>query len=185
MGNRTMVCEIFIYRGKRKMKFKLFLKKYCIALSSFVCFCVSYYFVSTDINVQKIWQSNNEGLKLIKLAEEGDVDAQFDLSYAYYNGEGVVQNAKESLFWMLKVAEQGDPKAQFITGLIYAGIEHDYKEAVKWYTIAELNNYNFKADGTNAKLVMIKLAKGHLSSEEIRGAREMAIEWGEGHEEKI
>jgi len=115
-------------------------------------------------------------------SEQGDVGAQFDLSLAYSYGRGVDEDDKESLFWMRKVAEQGDPEAQFVTRLMYAYFEHDYKEAVKWYTIAELNNYNFRFDGINSRLVAIKLAKGHLSSAEIREARQLAVEWAENQQ---
>ena len=163
------------------MKIKSFLNKYYVALSFVICFCATYYFLSPDINIKERWEYHNEAIKLIKLAEQGDVDAQFDLSFAYSYGRGVDPNDKESLFWMLKVAEQGDPQAQFLTGLMYAHFEHNYKEAVKWYTVADLNDYDFRSSGTNRELNIVKMTKGHLSAEEITKAQKLAGEWMEKH----
>jgi len=69
-------------------------------------------------------------------AEQGDSDAQYNLGYMYYNGEGVVQDYKEAVKWYRKAAEQGDSDAQLGLGNKYyngQGVRKDYKEAVKWY----------------------------------------------------
>jgi TPR repeat protein len=57
--------------------------------------------------------------ELIKKAEAGDAEAQFQLGYCYYNGEGVAQNYKEALAWMTKSAEQGFAKSQLAVAYRY------------------------------------------------------------------
>lgn len=48
------------------------------------------------------------------LAEQGDVDAQFNLALYYQYGRGVEQNSKKAVEWFVKAAEQGADKAQFL-----------------------------------------------------------------------
>ena len=164
------------------MKIRSFFKENdYVVLSFLICFFGGYFLMSAKINAEESWERYNEGIKLVKLAEKGDASSLYELSYVYYNGEEVAQDKKKAHFWMQKVAEDGDPQAQFVTGLNYA-LEHDYKEAVKWYTIAELNNYDFRADGTNGNLNIIKLAKGHLSPAQIAEAQELAREWIDKHQ---
>ena len=55
---------------------------------------------------------------------------------AYYLGNGVPENYKESARWYRKAAEQGHAKAQNSLGFRYAhgrGVPEDYAEAVKWF----------------------------------------------------
>jgi hypothetical protein len=71
-----------------------------------------------------------------KDAEQGDVQAQFNLGRMYKEGRGVEQDYKEAVKWYSKAAEQGDAQAQNSLGLRYEkgqGVEQDYEEAVRWY----------------------------------------------------
>ena len=73
--------------------------------------------------------------ELIKLAESGDVEAQFNLGDMYLNGWGVSQNYTEAAKWYRKAAEQGFAGAQVNLGYMYnngQGVAQDYSEAVKW-----------------------------------------------------
>jgi len=73
---------------------------------------------------------------LKKLAEQGDVNAQYNLGVMYNNGTGVEQNFKEAVKWYRKAAEQGQVYAQSNLGVIYAkgqGVDQDFKEALKWW----------------------------------------------------
>ena len=72
-------------------------------------------------------------------AEQGDVDAQFDLGYMYANGEGVSENGTEAVRWYRMAAEQGDAAAQHNLGLMYdtgEGIPKNPAEAVRLYRMA-------------------------------------------------
>ena len=92
----------------------------------------------------------------------GDSDAQFKLGNMYYDGQGVVQDYKESVKWFTKAAEQGESAAQYNLGLMYTngeGVVQDYKESVKWYRLAaeqgdSLAQYNLGERFYNGKGVI-------------------------------
>ena len=97
--------------------------------------------------------------KLKPFAEKGHASAQDKLGEMYYDGQGVTQDYKEAIKWLLKsaeqknltaqrlirasyhklhkeVAEQGDSYAQRFLGDSYylgLGVTQDYAEAAKWY----------------------------------------------------
>jgi uncharacterized protein len=76
---------------------------------------------------------------ILKVAEQGNVDAQYKLGLMYGNGRGIPQDYKQAFFWFKKVAEQGYASAQFNLGIMYSkgqGVSQDYKQAVYWYTKA-------------------------------------------------
>ena len=90
--------------------------------------------------------------ELVKLAEEGNAEAQANLGVCYAQGEGVSINADESVKWLKMAAEQGEPKAQFYLSVAYnrgfakaqnqlggvyefglGGVPKDANEALNWY----------------------------------------------------
>lgn len=50
--------------------------------------------------------------ELIKKAEQGDAEVQFQLGLAYYNGDGINKNYSKAYYWFLKSVEQGNNDAQ-------------------------------------------------------------------------
>jgi TPR repeat protein len=48
---------------------------------------------------------------IMKAAEQGDADAQCDLGFAYYKGEGIPENKVEEAKWYRLAAEQGHADA--------------------------------------------------------------------------
>jgi len=71
-----------------------------------------------------------------KLAEQGNITAQFDLAIAYENGDGVEKDYIKAAYWYTKAAEQGDADAQFNLGSLYYsgnGVEKSYEKAVYWW----------------------------------------------------
>lgn len=80
--------------------------------------------------------SNDEFNELLRKAEQGDIDAQFNLGVCYENGYDVEQSYEQAVKWYTKAAEQGDAAAQFNLGLCYYngdGVEQSYEQAAKWY----------------------------------------------------
>ena len=75
----------------------------------------------------------------LKEAEQGNVNAQFELGRRYHVGEGVEENLEEAFKWYMKAAGQGNTDAQLAIGDIYfcgadtANIEVDIEEALRWY----------------------------------------------------
>src|ERR1041385_4389419 len=74
--------------------------------------------------------------ELVKRAESGDPQAQFELGRAYEDGKGVPQDDEQAVQWFRKSAEQGNAKAQTSLGVMYAqglGVNYDRAEAIRWY----------------------------------------------------
>jgi TPR repeat protein len=72
-------------------------------------------------------------------AEQGFLQAQFNLGACYDQGEGVKADKKEAVKWFRLAAEQGYANAQFNMGYSYAkgyGLKKDKVEAVKWLRLA-------------------------------------------------
>lgn len=72
----------------------------------------------------------------LRLAEQGDVDAQCEVGWMYAHGTGVCRNDREAVRWYGMAAEQGDADAQRNLGGMYAeglGVDRDDREAVYWY----------------------------------------------------
>ncbi|MBP1573101.1 MAG: sel1 repeat family protein, partial [Oscillospiraceae bacterium] len=59
---------------------------------------------------------NLEIKNLEAAAEQGDMEAQYNLGHMYYDGEGTEMNYEKALYWWEKAAEQGDADAQFNLG---------------------------------------------------------------------
>lgn len=69
---------------------------------------------------------------LTRQAENGDVQAQFDLAKEYYNQDSYIK----AFQWYEKVASQNYPSAQAILGAMYAegqGVPQDYAKSFEWY----------------------------------------------------
>jgi Sel1 repeat len=76
-------------------------------------------------------------------AEKGDANAQFNLSSAYFYGQGVPQNYNEAARWCRRAAEQGSAVAESHLGSLYLygnGVPQDYTEAARWYRKAAEQN---------------------------------------------
>lgn len=73
----------------------------------------------------------------LEKAQNGDVDAQFKIAWAYDQGEGVEQDYVEANKWWQKAAEQGDRVAAYNLALNLRnarGVEEsDYENAFKWF----------------------------------------------------
>ena len=52
-------------------------------------------------------------------AWQGDPEAQFDLGYAYFVGEGVPQDEAEAAWWVRLAADQGYAAAQYDLQVMY------------------------------------------------------------------
>jgi len=72
-----------------------------------------------------------ETMRYLNAANQGDVEAQFQIAKCYDKGIGIEENKEESSKWFLKAAENGNAEAQYITSEIYF-IKGDYKRAAGW-----------------------------------------------------
>lgn len=72
-------------------------------------------------------------------AEQGNIDAQYELGHMLAQGLGAAQDFEQAAHWYLQSAQQGNTKAQFNLGFLYAhgqGVKEDYINACKWYAIS-------------------------------------------------
>ena len=79
-------------------------------------------------------------LEWLPLAKAGDVDAQYNLGWMFFHGEGVEEDYVEAIKWFRLAAEGGLVDAQVELGIMYQngmGVVVDYDEALKWYHLAE------------------------------------------------
>ncbi|HCX59940.1 MAG TPA: sel1 repeat family protein, partial [Candidatus Cloacimonas sp.] len=61
---------------------------------------------------------------------------------SYANGEGVVKNYKQAVYWYEKAANQGHADAQNNLGVCYEfgkGVVQNYQTAYFWYLLASAN----------------------------------------------
>ena len=82
--------------------------------------------------------------ELVRLAEEGDAEAQYLLGRCYFFGNGIAQDFTEAVSWYRKAAEQGYAAAQDRMGVCYywgSGVNQDYTEAVSWFRKAVEQGY--------------------------------------------
>jgi TPR repeat protein/serine/threonine protein kinase len=76
---------------------------------------------------------------LIEKAQNGDINAQFNLGLCYFDGSGVAQDHQKAVYWYTKAAEQGHVDAQSNLVDCYfdgSGVDQDYQKAVFWCTKA-------------------------------------------------
>lgn len=72
----------------------------------------------------------------LPLAEQGNVNAQFNLGLMYDDGRGVKQDDVEAVKWYRKAAEQGHANAQVILGFSYIsgkGVQVNKSLAKEWF----------------------------------------------------
>jgi hypothetical protein len=72
----------------------------------------------------------------LPLAEQGRVEAQFNIAVMYEQGLGVAKDEAEAARWYLAAAERGDVAAQLKTGNLYeagVGVPKDLGNASFWY----------------------------------------------------
>ena len=83
------------------------------------------------------WRS--QYLMILKAAQMGLDEAQYQVGNCYILGYGVKKNAAMAEVWFRRAAKQGYSKAQEALGLMYQrgqGVNPDIVEAFKWFTLA-------------------------------------------------
>jgi len=70
------------------------------------------------------------------LADQGEVDAQYNLGVMYDKGQGVTRDYAVAVSWFRKAADQGSASAQVSLGVMYEnglGVPQDFTTAASWY----------------------------------------------------
>lgn len=72
----------------------------------------------------------------IQSAEQGEVKAQSDIGFLYYESKELPQNQEKALYWTRRAAEAGYGPAQTNLGYFYTigfGVSKDIPQAIYWY----------------------------------------------------
>lgn len=90
-----------------------------------------------DKDYSKAMDLNRQYIEcLVKLVNDGDVVAMFELGNCVYNGRGISQSQSEGVEWYKKAANLGYWKAQSVLATCYMNgngdLEKDEKTAFKW-----------------------------------------------------
>ena len=75
----------------------------------------------------------------LRLAEEGDALAQFNLGLLYESGRGVVADPAKAAAWYERAARQGMARAQYNLALLHQtgrGVPQDVAQALFWLEVA-------------------------------------------------
>ena len=89
--------------------------------------------------------NKEEFKKLKEKAEKSGVNCastQYNLGYAYYDGNGVTKNYKQAVGWFRKAAWNGHEYAHFYLARCYkdgTGVEKDLKQAAQHFKCAARN----------------------------------------------
>ena len=106
-----------------------------------------------------------------KLAEEGNLEAQFPLGFMYDFAEGIPENDREAVKWWHRAAGQGHRGAQLVLGIKYregAGVRQDFALA------AELLRHAAAQGDGHAEMI---LGYMHLHGEGMRQDHAAAVNW--------
>jgi FOG: TPR repeat, SEL1 subfamily len=69
------------------------------------------------------------------LAQKGNAEAQYQMGYAYYHGNGLNQDYEKAVEWFTEAGNQGHIKAQETLGSMYyfgQGVKQDLAESARW-----------------------------------------------------
>jgi TPR repeat protein len=108
--------------------------------------------------------------RVLKLAEEGDPQAQLQLAGFYRTGRGVPHDDQAAIRWYRAAAEKGLAEAQFELGKVYdtgTGGPRDPFEAVRWYRLAAQQGlgraqYNLGSMHGNGEGVPVDYVKAYM-----------------------
>ena len=104
---------------------------------------IPYFFSCQALSQDNIF--GEEDIKLIiRLAESGDAEAQFNYALLLDEGRSVAMDKPAAIFWFRKAAEQGDPAACLYLGMKYEygnRVKQDPSQAIHWYRKAALQDW--------------------------------------------
>ncbi len=121
--------------------------------------------------------TDSEGM--LRLAEQGDPVAQFEVGARYATGEDVPQDYSQALIWFSKAAEQGNVAAQATMGAYYwagRGVPQDLSKAYYWAVLAE-------AGGDEGSKYRVALLASRLSRAQILAEQKRAEDWITSHKQ--
>jgi len=108
---------------------------------------------------------------ILDAAENGNVDAQYELGFLYNIGSRVPQDFNQCAYWFEKAAKQGDAMSQFFYGVCFfngQGVPQSFEKAVYWTRKSAEQGY------PTAQLV---LGYNYLDGNGVERDKEQAAYW--------
>ncbi|MEW5911466.1 MAG: hypothetical protein AB1814_02860 [Thermodesulfobacteriota bacterium] len=111
--------------------------------------------------------------EVVKKAQAGDEESQYQLGRDYLEGVVVPQSFERARYWFYRAARQGNHEAQFALGDMLDTTEYgmlDKVQAYFWYSLAYAGGV---AQAVNRRLHLAD----RMSQEEIRRAQDLQAGW--------
>jgi len=89
-----------------------------------------------------IWEEKFQ--KALPKAENGNLDAQYDIATMYERGRGTARDEKTAVTWFQKAADNGHVKSAYKLGYAFLkgrGTEKNFEEAYRWLKFASDKGY--------------------------------------------
>jgi TPR repeat protein len=77
-----------------------------------------------------------------QLAHQNNTEAQYNLAFMYFNGDGISQDDVKAAFWFEQAAKSAHAGAQDTLAYLYLhgrGLDTDQVQAYAWYRVAAKN----------------------------------------------
>jgi len=77
-----------------------------------------------------------------QLALQNNTEAQYNLAFMYFSGEGIPQDDEKAVFWFKQAAKSAHAGAQDTLAYLYLhgrGLDADRIQAYAWYSVAAEN----------------------------------------------
>ncbi len=97
------------------------------------------YDITTAIEAYESGDYQTAHEQFTSLAIKGDPEAQYNLAFMSYGGDGVNQDDGQAIFWFEQAAKLGHASAQDKLAYMYLngrGVDVDHVQAYAWYTLA-------------------------------------------------
>jgi hypothetical protein len=94
------------------------------------------YAALAEYGIYDVTLTQAETDELFRAAQQGDVEARYDLGLMYLHGDSVSQSAVMAMSYFRQAAEQGHADAQFYLGKMYlegVGINQSDEQAARWF----------------------------------------------------
>ena len=115
MTEDTMMVEV---KASDFARYQKFCKMYDISSRDCLGYFMNWLNIF-DLNASDDAELPGFSRQLVRAAEFGDTDAQYELGMYYMSGVGVGVDLEKAVFWLEQVAEKGYAKAQFQAGMCY------------------------------------------------------------------
>ena len=114
-------------------------------------FLISFIFSSSQISASELdialsaYEEGNYSVAyelFTQLAQAKNAEAQYNLGFMYFGGEGIPQNDTKAAYWFEQAAKLAHASAQDTLAYLYLngrGIKTDKIQAFAWYSVAAEN----------------------------------------------